>query len=135
MEGTMTHPNQPLLREVYEAQSRGDLDAYLEFLADDFVLHIPGRSRIAGDYRAKDAVRSHFREIAELTGGTFRTNVHDVVAGDDHAVGLIEASGERGGKRADLPRVHLWHVRKGKLSELWLHPTDQYVFDDFWGAA
>jgi ketosteroid isomerase-like protein len=86
MEGTMTHPNQPLLREVYEAQSRGDLDAYLEFLADDFVLHIPGRSRIAGDYRAKDAVRSHFREIAELTGGTFRTNVHDVVAGDDHAV-------------------------------------------------
>lgn len=131
----IVHPNERLVRDVYEAQSRGDMDAYLGFLTDDFVLHIPGRSRIAGDYRGKDEVRRHFREVAELTGGTFRTNVHDVVAGADHAVGLIEASGERGGKTADLPRVHLWHVPGAKLSELWLHPTDQYVFDDFWGTS
>lgn len=130
----MAHENDRLLREVYEAQSRGDMDAYFGLLAEAFVLHIPGRSRIGGDCRGKDEVRRHFREIGDLTGGTFRTNVHDILAGADHAIGLIEASGQRGDRRADLPRVHDWHTRGGRLTELWLHPADQYVFDDSWGS-
>jgi ketosteroid isomerase-like protein len=68
----MGHPNEMLLRRAYEAQARGDLDGYIDLLADDFVLHIPVGSRIAGDYRGKDEVRRHFREIAELSEGTFR---------------------------------------------------------------
>ncbi len=59
----MTHPNEELLRTAYAAQAHGDLDGYLECLRDDFVLHIPGRSRIAGDYAGKDEVRRHFAEI------------------------------------------------------------------------
>lgn len=49
----MPHPNEILLREAYEAQARGDIDGYMELLSDDFVLHIQGRSQIAGDYRGK----------------------------------------------------------------------------------
>jgi ketosteroid isomerase-like protein len=128
----VAHPNEALLRQAYEAQSRGDLETYLRFLSDDIVFHIPGRSRIAGDYVGRDEVRRHFRQLKELTGGTFRTGVHDVVANDDHAVALINAHGRRGDRSADLPRVHVWHVRGGNLAELWLHPTDQYTFDDFW---
>jgi ketosteroid isomerase-like protein len=48
----MVHPNEQLARCAYVAQSQGDVDAYLDLLTDDFVLHIPGRSQIAGDYRA-----------------------------------------------------------------------------------
>jgi ketosteroid isomerase-like protein len=129
----MAHGNEDLLRQAYEAQARGDLESYLDLLSDDFVLHIPGRSRIAGDYRGKDEVRRHFREIAELSGGTFRTEVHDTLASHDHAIGLVDARAERDGRIVELPRVHVWHVRDGKLSELWLHPLDQYAFDDYWG--
>ena len=102
-------------------------------LTDTFVLHIPGSSRIAGDYRGGDEVRRHFSEIAELSGGTFRTEVHDVLGGDEHAVGLIAAQAKRDGRVVDLPRVHVWHVREGKLAQLWLHPIDQVAFDDYWG--
>lgn len=63
------------------------------------------------------------KEIAELSGGTFRSEVHDVLASDEHVVGLILARAERDGRIVELPRVHIWHVRDGKLSELWLHPT------------
>jgi ketosteroid isomerase-like protein len=126
-------PERELVRSAYEAQARGDLDAYLGLLSDDFVLHIPGRSRIAGEYRGMDEVRRHFREVAELSGGTFRTEVHDVLQGDGHVVGLVEARAERAGRLVDLPRVHVWHVRDGELTELWLHPADQYAFDAYWG--
>jgi hypothetical protein len=42
------HSNEALVRSLYEAQARGDLDAYVSFLTDEFVLHIGGRSQVAG---------------------------------------------------------------------------------------
>ncbi len=69
-EGWM-HPNVALLRALYDAQGRGDIDAYLGMLSDAIIFHIPGRSRIAGDYVGKQSVRRHFEEIFELSGGTF----------------------------------------------------------------
>ncbi|HEX9235463.1 MAG TPA: nuclear transport factor 2 family protein [Actinomycetota bacterium] len=127
------HPNEALLRGAYDAQARGDLDGYLALLSDDFVLHIPGESRIAGDYRGREEMRRHFQEIAQLSGGTFRTAIHDVLASDEHVIGLVAASADHEGRRVDLHRVHVWHVRHGRLAELWLHPTDQRAFDAYWG--
>jgi ketosteroid isomerase-like protein len=33
----------------------------------------------------------------------------------------------------DVPVVHVWHVRDGKLAEARAHPTDQHLLDEFWG--
>jgi ketosteroid isomerase-like protein len=139
------HPNEPkgaamcenerLLRTLYEAQAGGDLEGYFELRAEDFTMHIPGSSPIAGEYRGKEDMRRHFREIAELSGGSFRTSVHDVLGSDGHAVGLINATAERGGEVRDIPRVHVWHVREGRLSALWLHPADQKWFDEYWSGG
>lgn len=125
--------NEILLRMAYDAQARGDIDAYLDLLSEDVVFHIPGRSRIAGEYRGKDEVRRHFQEIRTLSGGTFRTEIHEVLAGEEHVVGLVRGQAERDGATVDLPRVHVWHVKNGKLGELWVHPADQYAFDAYWG--
>jgi hypothetical protein len=59
--------------------------------------------------------------------------VHDVLVSGEHAIALIEAEAVRDGRVRPLPRVHVWHIRDGKLSELWLHPSDQYAFDEYWG--
>ena len=132
---TREHPNATVVREAYAAQAASRLDVYLGLLTDDFVLHIPGRSRIAGDYHGRDEMRRHFAEIAALSGGTFRTEIHDVTASDDHVVALVRAWTERDGVTVALPRIHVWHVRAGGLSELWLHPVDQDAFDAYWGIA
>ena len=124
--------NERLVRDVYAAQANGDLDTYVSHLTEDFTLHIPGRSQIAGHYVGAAEVRRHFAEIALLSGGSFQTEIHDVLASADHVVGLIEAKAQRDGGWVELPRVHLWHMRAGKLAELWLHPVDQYVFDAYW---
>ena len=132
---TGEQPHVGLVRRAYAAQMAGDLDAYLALLADDFVLRIPGQSRIAGEYRGRDEMRRHFAEIAKLSGGTFRTIVHDVTGSDEHVIALVHASAERDGVVVELPRIHVWHVRDGALAELWLHPVDQAAFDAYWGSA
>jgi ketosteroid isomerase-like protein len=128
------HPNEQLPRRAYDAQGRGDIEGYIECLSDSFVLHIPGKSRIAGDCFGKDEVRRHFREIAELSGGSFMTEIHDVLAGDEHAVGLLKARVQQDGETIELPRVHVWHISQAKLAKVWLHPADQYAFDEYWGS-
>jgi len=127
------HRNEQLLRKAYDAEGRGDLETYLGFLTDDFVMHIPGRSRLCGEYRGKDEMQQHLRDIRELSRGTFRIEVHDVLANDDHAVGLILAWANRDDRVVDLRRVHVWHIRDAMLSELWIQPGDQYAFDAYWG--
>jgi hypothetical protein len=32
----------------------------------------------------------------------------------------------------DVPVVHVWHVRDGKLAEAWAHPTDEHLLDENW---
>jgi hypothetical protein len=51
------------------------------------------RSVLAGDHRGPDAILGFFGKTFELTAGTFRVEVHDVVADDRHTVGLHLATG------------------------------------------
>jgi uncharacterized protein len=67
----------------------------------------------------------------ELTGGTFRSELHDVVANDEHAVSLFAARGQREGRTLDARNVLVTHVRNGKLGETWLFSGDQYAADEF----
>ncbi|MDO8615158.1 MAG: nuclear transport factor 2 family protein [Dehalococcoidia bacterium] len=125
----MGHTNADTLRKAYDAFSRGDLDG-IPF-ADDVVFHIPGKSPMAGDYRGKAAVFGFLGQVMERTGGSFRLEVHDIAASDDHAVGLTVHSGQRGGKAGGYNSVHVWHVKNGRLAEFFEFP-DQPAFDDFW---
>jgi len=48
------HANEQLLRDLDQAQIRGDLEAFSEFFVDDVVAHFPGKSSLAGDDQGKD---------------------------------------------------------------------------------
>jgi uncharacterized protein len=128
----MTHPNEQLLRSLYEAFSRRDLDTVRSLVADDIVFHQPGRNPTSGDYQGLDGVLGLLRTLAERSGGTFRSEVHDLLATDQHAVALLRVTAQRGILTVDVPVVHVWHVRDGKLAEAWAHPTDQHLLDEFW---
>ena len=129
----MAHPNEDLARRGYQAFSEGDMATLNELFADDLVWHVGGRSSLAGDYRGKDAVFDFFAKTMEMTGGTFRLEVHDILANDDHVVALTTVSGQRDGKSINDNSVQVLHVKDGKVTESWFHPGDQYAADEFWG--
>jgi ketosteroid isomerase-like protein len=129
----MAHPNEELMRTGYDAFGKGDMDTIRSLFADDIVWHSPGRSQFAGDYRGVDEVLGQFAKLMEYTGGTFRLEIHDVLADDDHAVVLVRAQAERGDKKLDDTSVQVWHIKDGKATEQWLHPGNQYASDEFFG--
>lgn len=67
----------------------------------------------------------------DLTDGTFREEVHDILAGGDHAIALVRQQARRDDRFFDYPSVHVWHVRDGRLSEFWEFP-DPEAFNRLW---
>jgi SnoaL-like domain len=83
----LTHSIEALVRDAIAAFSRGDLDALrTQYLADDIRWRFPGQSAFGGDHEGPDQVIALFGKLAELSGGTHRVELHDVLANDDHVV-------------------------------------------------
>jgi uncharacterized protein len=128
----LAHPNEDLVRRGFAAFGTGDIATLRELFADDIVWHVGGRSPITGDYKGKAEVLGFFAQLAERAGGTFRTDLHDVLANDEHVVALVKVTAEREGKTLKDNGAQVFHVHGGKVSETWFHPGDQYASDEFW---
>jgi ketosteroid isomerase-like protein len=128
----MAHPNEDLLRRAYEGFATGDMEPVAAAFADDVVWHSPGRSAISGDFTGRDAVLGFFGKVVEMTGGNFAISVHDVMANDEHGVGLVHATAKRGDASWEGNIVHVFHFSDGSVTEVWVHEQDQYATDEFW---
>lgn len=128
----MGHANEELMRKGYAAFQSGDMDTLRNLFAPDIVWHAGGRNPLSGDFKGIDEVLASFMKTMELAGGTFKVELHDVMANDEHAVALASSSGERDGKKLQNNFAHIAHVKDGKMTESWIHPDDQYAVDEFW---
>jgi ketosteroid isomerase-like protein len=132
-EDQVAHPNADLVRDAIGAFQRGDLDVLRhQYFAEDIRYHIPGRSPLAGDYEGVAQVLEMFGRLVERSGGTLRVELHDVMANDEHAAALVTIRAERAGSRLQNNTVLTFHIRDGKLAEVWSHQTDMYAVDEFW---
>ena len=101
------HPNVELARQAYEAMAKGDLAATSEGIADDVTWHGMAAGPLSGTYHGRDEVLAFFGRLARETGGTFRLEVHDVLANDEHTVVLCTMSASRGNKSIEIPVVNV----------------------------
>ncbi len=113
------HPNAALLRRGYAAFASGDMATLTDLFSEDVVWHVPGNSQISGEHRGRDAVFAVFARTAELSGGTFKIELHDALANDEHAVALAAATASREGKPYDQRECTVYHVSGGKVTEFW----------------
>ncbi len=121
----MTHPHETVLRNAYAAFNRDDLDGFLEPFADDAVLH-----GADGDVEGKEGIRAVVEMLRQLSGGTLRIEVHDVLANDEHTVVLQTTRAERGGEQLADRVVYVFHVRDGLITDAWFQgdPRVQEAF-------
>ena len=129
----MTQPNEDLVRAASAAFARGDLAALQgQYLAESVVWHISGTGPLAGDHRGAAQVMQLIGTISQLSGGTVRTELHDVLASADHTVALVTVRAERAGKQLALNLVHVIHAENGKATEIWTHSSDPAAAAAFW---
>ncbi len=127
-----------LMGKAYDALVSGDIPLLFSLMDDDVAAHVPGRSQVAGEYAGKQAVLGYVATLGELSGGTLRFELHQLLAADGHAahghaVALVKDLAERADGRAlAMNNLHVWHVADGRLQEIWIYPGDLYAWDDFW---
>ena len=123
------HPNITLWRKGQEAFSRRDMDVVSEVFSEDVVYHFPGTHRFAGDHTGMNSVVQFFvRLISEANVQI--TEVHSVMADDDHVVALVRATANRGDEQLSFDQANIYHVADGKITEAWLLPADPFALDD-----
>ncbi len=122
----MAHPNEAVIRSYVEALASGDLDAVGQLLADDVTFHIPGRNPMSGEKRGREEALAMFRGMMERSGGPITADVHDLLANDEHAVALVTRTLAGVEARA----VIVYHVREGKIGEVWVLEADQFALDE-----
>lgn len=127
----MAHSNEDLLRRGYEAFATGDIDTVLTVFADDIAWHVGGSNQTSGDYHGHQEVMGFFVKLMELSGGSFRLDVHDILANDTHGIVLATAHGQRDGQQLTAREVNIWHLADGKATEFWAFAEDQAAIDRF----
>ena len=128
----VSNANQQLIERAYAAFAQGDVSTVLASMADDILWHVPGRGPISGDYIGHEQVLGFFRRFMELSGGTFRIAVDDVLAKGDRVIVLVTESAQRRGRIWSSPQVHAWTVKDGKATVFWQFQGDQQTEDEFW---
>jgi ketosteroid isomerase-like protein len=124
--------NVQVVREAYDAFTKGEMETFGKLLADGITWRIPGRNPLAGVYHSKEDVFRFLRQVAESSSGTFRLEVRSVFGSDDTVVGLVTLQGERNGKTFVGDAAQVWRVEKGKAVEFVNLEYDPYATDEFW---
>jgi ketosteroid isomerase-like protein len=105
-------------RAVTDAFDTGDMAKLDELSANDIVWHEIGR---AEPRRGKDALRA---VSPGATDYTIEGKTHDILASDDHAIVLVEATATRAGRTLTYRTAEIYHIRDGKLTERWAFSDD-----------
>ena len=129
------HPNVQLVRDGFDAMSRGDDGWMSAHLADDVVWHVGGNSKWAGEYRGKNAALEYFARMAQSMGGMPEADVHDILGNDDHVVILGSAKATApDGASAQWKYVNVFHIADGKTTEAWGMAENDADVDPFLDA-
>ena len=131
--GAMANANEQVIRDSVTAMTSGDMENLPGFFDENVVVHVPGANQISGHYKGKASFfEDFFGKIMGLTGGQFVLDPHDFASSEEHVVGIYNITATRDGKAYSYPHVNVYHVRDGKIAEVWQHPGDVATWNDFW---
>ncbi len=125
------HPNAAKIRALAEeVEQSGDMSRSFEMMSDDIVWHEIGSDQ---PIRGKQALIERFQGMPE--GASIKTETHDVVANDEHAIQLVTATATMGGQELVYRTAEIYHMRDGKVVERWAFSDDTDRINKFFGGA
>ena len=126
----MAHANETTIRAHIAALASGDVEGALDDYAEDAVLHYPGQNALSGDHVGRSEIAGFLGRAMAMTNGTFRPEVHDVLANGEHAVLLVRCRAEREGRSFEWLATDVYHVVGVKIAEHWILEGDQQTVDE-----
>lgn len=126
------HPNATRVRDLVDKIMAGDLEGALDAYSEQAIYRVGGNNLVSGSYRGRQEMRDFFIRLGEITEGTMRVGVEDVVADDNHAVMFWALTADRKGKHLDARGAMAFKIDDaGKFTESWFLYNDQVAYDAF----
>ena len=122
------HPNAKVVREMNEAMAAGDMEGAASRVADDVLWHEIGR---AEPRRGKAELAA---SMGEFEGYSIQWEAHDVLASDDHVIGLGTATATHGDRSLTYRTAEIYHVRDGQVTERWAFSDDTQAITEFFAG-
>ena len=120
-----------LMTEYLRAARSGDWDTAFGYFADDIVMHVPGRSRLAGDREGKEAAMAYIQAIREhYRDGEIELELIDMLSSDERVVLLVRERFHGDGAPVEIRRANVYRIKDEKVVELSIFEADQYVVDE-----
>jgi uncharacterized protein len=120
-----------LMREYIGAARSGDWEKGFSFFADDIVLHIPGRSSLAGAQRGKDVAVRYIETARELShDADVEVELIDMLVSEERVALIVFERFSRGGEVVEIRRANLYRIAGEKIVEIWIFEHDQYAVDE-----
>lgn len=121
--------NKDLVKKLYDAFSRGDIQMILDHVTDDTVWTMCGPAATlpqAGCHIGRAGVGQFFQSLAD-TQTDMKLVTNEYIAEGDRVVtiGTYAATVKTTGERAETPAVHVFRIRDGRIA----------AFDDYLDTA
>ena len=124
--------NDSIVRQMFDAFARKEGFALRGLFAEDAVWNVPGDGIMAGVYRGRDEIFRFLARLPKETGGTYGSELVDVLSSEGRAAALYRARGSRHGRRLELDQVLLFTIEDGLVREVLALPSDPEAFEAFW---
>ena len=124
--------NDALVRQIFAAFARKEGFALRGLFAEDAVWTVPGRGAMAGVYRGREEIFRFLARLPKETGGSYGSELIDVLASPERAAALYRARAERKGRGLELDQVLLFRIEGGLVREVLALPSDPEAFEAFW---
>ena len=113
------------------AVRRGDWAAAYGVFAEDVVAHVPGRSRLAGELRGREAAIAYIEAArAESHGRDVQVELIDTLVSDERVLLMVRERFARDGGVVEIGRANVYTVRGGSIVEVWIFEANQYEVDE-----
>jgi uncharacterized protein len=121
----------------FDAWKRGDRETLAGCYADDLVMHHLQAGPATAETHGREAFFELIAKIYLAAPGAEILEVHDVLVGERHAVGLVRERLSNGEDEVFTNRVVVYGLRDGRIAEIWTYDDDQSAIIRFfarhWG--
>ena len=120
-----------VMRRYLRTVQDGDWESAFGFFADDIVLHVPGRSSLAGVHRGRAAAEGYLRAaLARSHGAEVEVELLDVLTSEERVALVVRERFSRPSGPVEIRRANLYRVRGQQITEVRIFEADLYVVDE-----
>ena len=120
-----------VMRRYLEAVQRGDWETGFGFFADDIVLHVPGRSSLAGEHRGRAAAEGYLQAaLARSHGAEVAVELVDMLASEERVALIVRERFSQPGGAVEIRRANVYRLRGDQIAEVWIFEANQYEVDE-----